>query len=145
MQQLFLRHRFHRLVGFADGGVVVLDGRRHIAGQDLAGVMIQRRHRHRSGVRMAAELLIADHRQSVGQHRHLMAVLLHVFRGRVPHQRPALDEAHPGKISEKVTADPHASASCSTISPNRASPSTSVIRTVRSALCNSAPSTKTSI
>ena len=115
------------------------------AGQNLAGVMIQRRHRHRSGVRMAAEFFVADHRQGVGQHRHLMAVLLHVFRGCVPHQRPALDEAHPGEIGEKVTADPHVSASCSTISPNRASPSTSVIRTVRSALCSSAPSTKTSI
>ena len=34
------------LVGVSDGRVVVLDGGGHVAGQDLAGVMVQRRHRH---------------------------------------------------------------------------------------------------
>ena len=127
MQQLLLRHGLHVLVRLADGGIIILDGGRHIAGQDLAGVVVQRRRRHGSGIHPAAEPLIADDRQRVRQHRHLMAVLLHVFRGGVPHQRPPLDEPHPGDIRKKVAL--HTGSSC--ISLNSASPSTAVIFTLR--------------
>ena len=102
MEELFLRHRLHLLVGVLDGGVVVLDGGGHVAGQNLAGVVVQRRHRHLARVNGAAEFFIADDRQGVGQDRHLMTVLLDVFRGGIPHQRPALDEPHPGDIGKKM-------------------------------------------
>ena len=102
VEQLALRHRLHVLVGVSDGRVVVLDGGGHVAGQDLAGVMVQRRHRHGAGVQAAAELLVADHRQSVGQDGHLMTVLLDVLRRGVAHQGPPLDEPHPGDVGKEM-------------------------------------------
>ena len=101
-QQLFLRHLLHGLVRLTDGGVVVFDRGGHVAGEDLPGVVVQRGHGHRTGVHLSAEFLVAQHRQRVRQHRHLMAVLLDVLGIAVAHQRPALDEAHTVDIGEKV-------------------------------------------
>ena len=92
----------HLLVGIPDGGIIVLDGGGQIPGEDLAGVVVQGRHRHRTGVHLTAEAAVADHRQRMGQHCHLMAVLLNVLRLAVTHQRPAGDEPHPGRIGKKV-------------------------------------------
>ena len=101
-QELVLRHLLHGLVGLADTGIVILDRGGHIAGEDLAGVVVQRRHGHSADVHLAAEALIPQHRQRVGQHRCLVAVLLDILRVAVPHERPALDEAHTVDIGEKV-------------------------------------------
>ena len=64
--------------------------------------MVQRRHRHGARVQAAAELLVADHRQSVGQDGHLMTVLLDVLRRGVAHQGPPLDEPHPGDVGKEM-------------------------------------------
>ena len=42
--------------------------------------MIEGRYGHGPGVHLAAELLVADDRQGVGQDGHLVAVLLHILR-----------------------------------------------------------------
>ena len=64
--------------------------------------MVQRRHRHGAGVQAAAELLVADHRQSVGQDGHHVGVLLNIFRIGVAHEAPAVNVPHPGNHGEKV-------------------------------------------
>ena len=91
-----------RLVGVPQRRGVVLDRRGHIPGNDLRCVVVQRRHRHGAGVQAAAELLVADHRQSVGQDGHLMTVLLDVLRRGVAHQGPPLDEPHPGDVGKEM-------------------------------------------
>ena len=102
VQQLFLRHLLHGLVRLTDGGVVIFNGCGHVAGEDLPRVVVQRRCSHRTGIHLPAEKLVPYHRQRVGQHRRLVAVLLDVLGIAVAHQRPALDEAHTVDIGEKV-------------------------------------------
>ena len=111
----------HLLIGVPDVGVIILDGRGQVAGEDLAGIVVQGRHGHGSGVHPAAEIFVAQHRQGVGQNGHLVAVLLDVLGIAVAHQGPAVDIPHTGHIGEKVV---HYSSS-----PHRISPSVPVMRT----------------
>ena len=128
----------HLLIGVPDVGVIILDGRGQVAGEDLAGIVVQGRHGHGSGVHLAAEIRIAQHRQGVGQNGHLVAVLLDVLGVAVAHQGPAINEPHTGHIGEKVV---HYSSS-----PHRISPSVPVMRTGSTRLWRSSPpDTATSI
>ena len=128
----------HLLIGVPDVGVIILDGRGQVAGEDLAGVMVQGRHGHGSGVHLAAEILVAQHCQGVGQNSHLVAVLLDILGVAVAHQGPAVDIPHTGHIGEKVVHH------CT--SPNRISPSVPVILTGSTWLWRSSPpDTATSI
>ena len=105
IQQTVARNALHLFVGGFDVRIVVFDGRGQVAGQDLRSVVVQRRHG--AAVRVGGgevQNVPADQRQSMGQHRGHVAVLGNVFGKGVAHERPALDEAHPGDIGKKVTS-----------------------------------------
>jgi hypothetical protein len=90
--------------GVAHLRVEVLDRARHVAGDDLLGVVEHRQQRGPLGIdRPPAEALVLQQRQRVGDHRHLQAVLLDVLGRRVAHEAPALDELHAGEVGEEVT------------------------------------------
>ena len=65
----------HVLVGFPDVLVVVLDGRRHVAGDDLRRVVEEADDGRPVRVEMPPEADIPDGAQRVGDHRHLHGVL----------------------------------------------------------------------
>ena len=79
-QQPLAAGRFNLVVGCLNGGIVILDGRGQVPGEDLGGVVKQRRRgavlRVRPGL---VQHLPPDQRQRVRQHSHLVAVLLNVF------------------------------------------------------------------
>ena len=91
------------LVGRPDVRVEVLDRRREIARQHLAGVVEQGQDGRALGIRAALEQPVADHPQGVRDHRHAQAVLLDVLRIRVVHQAPPPNELHAGQICKEVT------------------------------------------
>ena len=118
------------LVGGLDVGIIILHRRGQVARQDLGSVMKQRGHRAALRLRRQAEDVPADERQRMGKHRDHVAVLLHVFGKGVAHERPARDVAHPRDVGKKVAF--HVSSG----SPHRPSPSTAVMRTFCTVLCN---------
>ena len=136
-EQLVLRHILHLLVGIPNLGIVIFNRCGQVAGEDLPGVVVQCRHGHLSLVHMAVKELVADHRQGVGQHRHLMAVLLDILGIAVAHKGPAVYEAHTVDISKKMA---HGA-----ISPFKTLPSTAVMRTGRRQLWRFSPGAETSI
>ena len=99
--------------------------------------MIQSRYRHGALIHAAAEAAVSDDGQGVGQHRHLMAVLLDILGIAVAHKGPAIYEAHTVDISKKMA---HGA-----ISPFKTLPSTAVIRTGRRQLWRFSPGAETSI
>ena len=70
--------------------------------KNFAGIVVQRGHRHRAGIYNPAEAAIFNHGQGVGQHRHLVGVLLDVLQPGVAHEPPAVDIPHPGNHGKKV-------------------------------------------
>ena len=70
-------------------GLSYLMGGGHVAGEDLAGVVIQCRHRHRPRVHLTAEIAVLDDGQGVSQDGHLVGVLLDILRLGVAHEPPS--------------------------------------------------------
>ena len=92
--------------------------------------MVERGRGDLSRVDLPAVHAVSDHRERVREHRDHVAVLLHVFGKGVAHERPACDVAHPRDVGKKVAF--HVSSG----SPRRPSPSTAVMRTFCTVLCN---------
>ena len=104
-QQLFPADALDLLVGVLDGGVVVFDRRRQVAGQDLRGVVVEGGGGAALGIGVQTEDIPADQGEAVGQDGDHVTVLGHVFGKGVAHQAPAGDIAHPG--DQSVEAELH--------------------------------------
>ena len=101
MQQPAGCFRLHRLVGGAQGVVVVLHRGGQVAGEDLAAIVVKGVEHRLTGVQLAAEPLVAQHRQPVGDIGHLQGVLAEVLLPGAPHQPPPGDGLHPAEDGEK--------------------------------------------
>ena len=93
------RHGAHtlglqRLVGVPQRRGVVLDRRGHIPGDNLRGVVVQRRHRHRLGAAGRAGVVLGDEAQQVRQQRGVAGVLAEGFRPGGVHQAPPGNVLH---------------------------------------------------
>jgi len=86
-----------RLVGVPQGVVRILDGRGHVAGDDLRRVVVQRRHRYRFGAAGGAGVPPRDQAQHVCQQRGITGVLTEGFGPGGVHQAPAGDVLHAGQ------------------------------------------------
>src|SRR5262245_6342980 len=120
-----LRRRLDVAVRMVDLRVEGLHRRRQVAGEHLAGVVIEREGGHACRVDIAAEQAVADDRQRVGDLRHPQAVLLHVLRVRAVHEAPPADELHPREVREEVAhrgASPAGAGFAGASAPDRTPP-----------------------
>ena len=79
------------------GGAVILDRRGQVPGDDLRGVVVQRRHRHRFGAAGGAGVLPCDQAQGVCQQGGIAGVLTERLGAGGVHQAPAGDVLHAGQ------------------------------------------------
>src|SRR4029450_1352557 len=84
-EELLFRRGLDRMVRALDLGIELLHRRRHVAGQYLAGVVVERKRRGALGAHVAAEEPVADDRERVRDLGHSQAVLLDVLRIRAVH------------------------------------------------------------
>src|SRR2546425_6496198 len=91
-----------RVVGVLDVGVELFDGRRQVAGEGLARVVVERQRHGSLGIDIATEEPVLDDRERVRDLRDAQAVLLDVLGVRAVHEPPAADELHPGQVREEV-------------------------------------------
>ena len=102
-QKPFPGDPLHLFIGILDVRIVILDGCRQIPCQDLGSIMIQRRHSAPVRIRPGqSQNFLPDQRQRMGQHRHLMAVLLNILRKGIAHQPPAGNIAHSAQQGIKL-------------------------------------------
>src|SRR4029453_6091437 len=101
-EELLLRRGLDRVICALDLGFELLHRSGEIAGQNLAGVVVERERRGALGAHIAAEELVADDRERVRDLGHPQAVLLDVLGIRAVHEPPAADELHPRQVGEEV-------------------------------------------
>ena len=87
----------HGLVGVAQGGAVILDRRGQVPGDDLRGIVVQRRYRHRFGAAGGAGVPPRDQAQGMGQQGSVAGVLTERLGPGGVHQAPAGDVLHAGQ------------------------------------------------
>ncbi|KXB96911.1 MAG: hypothetical protein AA908_09570 [Chlorobi bacterium NICIL-2] len=85
-----------------DAGIVMLHGRRDVAGEHFRRVVKQRIGRRPGGIDVAAEDFFGDAAQKMRQDGHLIRVFRHVFGRGASHERPALDVFQPVQVSQKM-------------------------------------------
>lgn len=81
---------------------MVLDGRGHIAGDNLAGIVIDGEGDDMLRVAVAPVAIFADERHSMGKHGDLQGMFRVVLGHGRAHQSPAADIAQAGDVGEKV-------------------------------------------
>ena len=94
--------RFHLFVGAADLIAVILYRRRHIAGDDLRGIVVHGDQGCFFTVQVFPVADIADQAERMRDHCRLEGMLAEVLRSRAAHQRPAFDIFHAGKDREEM-------------------------------------------
>ena len=84
------------LVGGAQLLVFILDGGRHVAGQDLRRVVVERRRGYHFGAQPGpgAGAVLGNQTEGVGQQRRVGGVLAQAFGAAVAHQAPPGDVLH---------------------------------------------------
>ena len=80
----------------------MLDGGGHVPGDHLRGIVVHSQGHDEIGVIGAIVAPAADEGNAVGDHGGLPCMFQIVFRKGIAHQAPALNEAHPGNICEKM-------------------------------------------
>ena len=59
------------------------------------------------GIELAIKKAITNKRQGMGNHSHLQAVLLNILDSHIMHQRPAVNEFHPGQVGKEMAVFSH--------------------------------------
>ena len=86
----------------SDVGIVILYGCGKIARKHLGGLMIERHGSNAVSIKLSAEHLVLNERQSVGYLSHLRTVLGDVLLTHRLHEAPTLDELHSCHVGKKV-------------------------------------------
>jgi hypothetical protein len=90
------------------GEIVIFQGFRHVARDDLGGVVVegQRRDKRRIGTQAPVGKMASAHeRERMGDDRHVVRVLLDVLNFRIAHEPPSVDVAHAMQHGEKRRHD----------------------------------------